>query len=67
MVAPLSFKEFSDLAGVSVRTVTRWARLGKVPVIRLSDRVLRIPRDAAEKILADGFSRDRETRREDGA
>jgi len=60
MVAPLSLKEFSCLAGVSVRTVTRWIRVGKVPVIRLGDRVLRIPRDAAEKILADGFSRDGE-------
>jgi predicted site-specific integrase-resolvase len=56
MVAPLSIKEFSDRAGIDTKTTKRWIQAGKLPVIRLSPRIVRIPGAIAEQILTEGFS-----------
>jgi predicted site-specific integrase-resolvase len=56
MVAPISLKEFSDRAGIDIQTTKRWIRDGKLPVIRLSPRIIRIPGAVAEQILTEGFS-----------
>jgi predicted site-specific integrase-resolvase len=56
MVAPLSIKEFCDRAGIDTKTAKRWIKAGKLPVIRLSPRIVRIPGAEAERILTVGFS-----------
>ena len=58
MVVPISLKEFSDRAGIDVKTAKRWVKAGKLPVIRLSPRIVRVPGAVAEQILTEGFSRE---------
>lgn len=38
----LTLKEYADRHRVSVRTVYRWIKSGRVPVVRYSARTLRI-------------------------
>lgn len=38
----LTIQEYADKHKISVKTVYRWIRAGKVPVVRYSSRTLRI-------------------------
>jgi len=44
--------EFCALYGISKRTLSRYVRKGKVPVVRLSKRLIRIP-ESAVRIIAE--------------
>ena len=58
MVAPLSIKEFSTRAGIDCRTTKRLIKDGRIPAIRLGPRIVRIPGEAAERILTYGLPMD---------
>jgi excisionase family DNA binding protein len=47
----LSTAEVAKLLGVSSQVVLKWARLGKIPVLRLGKRVLRFEAAAIEAWL----------------
>lgn len=47
----LSTAEVAKLIGVSSQVVLKWARLGKIPVLRLGKRVLRFEAAAIEAWL----------------
>lgn len=44
--------EVAEILGVTVGTVRRWARAGRIPIIRLSPRVLRFDPEAVLSALA---------------
>jgi excisionase family DNA binding protein len=48
----LTTREVAALARVSTVTVVRWANDGRLPVIRVSERVLRFRRSDVEALLA---------------
>lgn len=48
----LTTREVAALARVSTVTVTRWANEGKLPVIRVSERVLRFRKADVDALLA---------------
>ncbi len=49
--------ELAEAAGVSVRTVRRWLRLGLVNHVHFMG-VLRIPREEYERVLREGIHKD---------
>lgn len=49
--------EVAELAGVSSTTVLNWIRSGQLASVRLSERIIRIPRRAVLKRLAPGSTR----------
>jgi excisionase family DNA binding protein len=49
--------EVAELAGVSSTTVLNWIRSGELASVRLSERIIRIPRRALLKRLAPGSTR----------
>jgi excisionase family DNA binding protein len=55
MVAPMSIKQFSERAGIDPRTTKRFIAAGRIPAIRLGPKIIRIPGEAAERILTQGI------------
>jgi excisionase family DNA binding protein len=43
--------EIADLAGVSTSTILNYIKAGKLPAVRLSERLIRIPRKAVVRFL----------------
>lgn len=52
----LTLTQFADELGVADRTVRRWIAEGRLPVIRLSPRVIRIRRADADAFISAGAS-----------
>ena len=49
----LTAEELSRRLKVSPETVRKWARQAKIPVIRISPKVLRFDTEAVEAVLAE--------------
>lgn len=49
--APLSYKEFAKLSGLSLPTVHRMAKRGEIPKVKIGLRSIRIPYLAVERLL----------------
>lgn len=47
----LTFKEAGETYGVSRFTLRRWARLGRLPVVRLGARTLRLRPEDLEAVV----------------
>ncbi len=49
-----TLEQVRELIGgdLSITTIERWAREGRLPVIRLSPRVIRVEHEALKKFLA---------------
>jgi excisionase family DNA binding protein len=47
----LTAREVADRLGLSVETVLRWAKRGRLPAIYLSSRAIRFPEDALDTWL----------------
>jgi excisionase family DNA binding protein len=47
----LTLEESADVARVSIPTIRRLAASGKLPVVRLSRRLLRVRREDLERLL----------------
>lgn len=43
--------EVADLAAVSTSTILNYIKVGKLPAVRLSERLIRIPRKAVVRLL----------------
>ena len=43
--------EVADLASVSPSTILNYIKVGKLPAVRLSERLIRIPRKAVVRLL----------------
>lgn len=50
----LTYKEFAALAGLSIPTVHRMARNGSLQVVKIGPRLVRIPYEAAARIILNG-------------
>lgn len=48
----LTPKQVAERLSVSVRTVYQWLEEGRLPAVRLSERVTRVPEDAVEALVA---------------
>lgn len=48
----LSFRECGERARVSEFTIRRWGRLGRLPLVRLSARALRVRESDLERFIA---------------
>ncbi len=48
----LTGREVAQKCGVSVETIAKWARTGKLNAVRLSSRCIRYERTAVETLLA---------------
>lgn len=49
----LTAREVADSLGLSPETVLRWARTGKLPSVRLSNRAIRFPQAAIDRWVAE--------------
>lgn len=49
----LSPAEVSEILKVSKRTVLRWLEKGKLPGIRVGDRLIKIPREGLDNIITE--------------
>jgi len=58
----LRVKQFAEAANVRESTVRAWILYGKVSVVRLSARSVRIPRAELERLLREGFTPARTAR-----
>ncbi len=47
----LKLKEAGELYGVSPHTLRRWARIGKLPVVRLGGRTVRFRPEDLESVV----------------
>lgn len=54
-----TIEECSERLGISKGTAYSLAREGRLPVIRISDRRLIVPRVALEKMLSEAGSKDK--------
>jgi len=48
----LTAKQVAQMLQISEATVTRWARIGELPVVRLPGRTVRFRREDVEAFLA---------------
>ena len=49
----MTVRKVSQCLGVSAATVRRWIKDGKLPVLRLSQRTIRIPGEALDRFVWD--------------
>lgn len=48
------YKETANYLNVSVRTVQRWASIGRLPVVRFSKRTVKIPVNKLNSLIESG-------------
>ena len=63
MTRLLTLTEAGELYGISPHTIRRWARLGKLPVVRLGGRTLRFRVEDLENTVKERRVPARETAR----
>jgi excisionase family DNA binding protein len=51
----LTPREVAECLSVSVRTVYSWLEAGRLPAVRLSERVTRVPSEAVDALVADAI------------
>lgn len=59
----LGLREAGELYGMSHHTLLRWCRIGKLPVVKLGRRVLRVRASDLERFINQSLVPAREERR----